>query len=162
MTTIYPVRFYGTIKLIDAFQEKAGIPTHRQAVDAMLMISRSIVSDARAGLKYKIEDKSSCTYPINELFEGNLDSLRDRSHTQRDIVVDLRGVDPVHVAEVTSYMDENRIKPRNTSEALMVAIMVAKAMYDQYGTEKTGEMHIPAIYPGKADMGYKSHIYLKP
>lgn len=161
MTYHYPVPFYGTIKLIDAFQEKAGIATHREAVDALLMVNRALISDAQTGLRYKVFPTSNGAFPPAELYEGNLDSLRQRPRGQRDIMVELRNVDPVHVTELMNFLEQNEIPVRSVSEALTVAIMVAKNMYDHYGTDKTGEMHIPAVYPHRADDDSQRHIYLK-
>ncbi len=156
---IVKAHYNGTIKLIHAFQEKAGLPDHKAAVNAILFLNQNMVRDAADGLVYSASDTKEERLSLPELYQSHVAQAREDDRWS-DIMMAVQGVDPVALRSIGDYMAQNGARPKGVAEALKVATTVATTMYDRFGSGKTGELHIPAFYPDRPQIGH-THMYLK-
>lgn len=155
------VPYFGTIKLLDAFQEQAGISCHKHALKAMLFLNKTMVQDADDGLVYTISCHSDGSrLDISEIYNAHME--RAQQKRDRDIMVDLQSVDDVALRDIANFLARRQIECKRPADVLTAAITVARCMYEQYGSGKTGELHIPTIYPNKPVQVMQRHIYLNP
>ena len=157
--SIVYAHYNGTIKLIHAFQEQAGLPSHKQAVNAILFLNQAMVNDARAGLVYCVSERVESYLRLPEIYQSHAACARECR--DRDIIQPVYGVDPVALSAIADYLTKAGVAPKNAAEVLRVATTVASVMYENFGRGKEGALHIPAIYPERpCQVGY-GHIYLK-
>lgn len=160
------VPYNGAIKLLEAFQEEAGLLDQKEALKSVLFLNQAMVSDARQGLRYSVSDRADGCVRLPELYEAHLEKLQydlenARSAGCPDVMTRITGVDPVPLREIMAYMEQNYVAVAEPAEALTIAISAARSTYSVFGSGKTGELHIPAVYPKCLWEIKRRHIHLK-
>ena len=161
------VPYNGTIKLLEKFQDQAGLLNQKQALGAVLFLNQMLISNVRQGLVHTSSDRpDSARLDLAELYEGHIEMAR--SQHDRDIRMNLRSIDDVALNDITDYMKQHHVgfrKPDyilSKAEIITAAITLATAVHAIFGSGKTGALRIPTIYPERPLVVSASHIFLKP